>query len=186
MVVRCLPLSSSLPWLRQFWKHPGQRRLAAQGLGAAGDPALAGVLIEWMEDESLARVAGEAFSLVTGADLKYLDLNQDPLAHPDEDNEDSSPVPRRCPATDRELPYPAQEEVANWWRAHRDRFEPGQRYLCGLKIEPDNLRTVLIQGQQHQRTAAALELALQQSAKPLFEVRAPGGLQQRRLEAWTL
>ena len=78
-----------------------------------------------------------------------------------------------------------QEKVARWWRANRDRFEPGQRYLCESKIEPDGLRKVLLRGMQRQRAAAALELALLQPAKLLFEVRARGGLQQRRLEAWT-
>ena len=41
-------------------------------------PSLAGVTIEWMEIEDVARVAGEALSMIAGADLKYLDLDQDP------------------------------------------------------------------------------------------------------------
>jgi uncharacterized protein (TIGR02270 family) len=184
MAIRCLPLPEAVDWLRQLWRDPRHLRLAVLGAGAAGDPALSGVIIEWMGIEAVARVAGEAFSMVTGADLKYLDLNQDPPEHRHEDGAE------RCEGhevldADRDLPYPAQEKVAGWWQTHRDRFEPGRRYLCGVPIEPDGLRQVLLRGKQRQRAAAALELGLHQPKEPLFEVRARGSLQERRLEAWT-
>jgi uncharacterized protein (TIGR02270 family) len=185
MVTRCLPLPEAIDWLRQFWKNPQQLRLAALGAGAAGDPALAGVLIDWMAIEGVARVAGEAFSMITGADLEYLDLNQDlPENHLD-DNEEFHAEVHKVLDADRDLPYPAPSKVAEWWRTNRDRFEPGRRYLCGSEIEPDGLRQILLWGRQRQRAAAALELALLQPAETLFEVRAPGHLQQRKLQART-
>jgi uncharacterized protein (TIGR02270 family) len=181
LAVRCLPLATAVDWLRQLWKNPRRLRLAVIGAGAVGDPGLAGVIIEWMGIQSMARVAGEAFSMITGADLKYLDLNQDPPVSPKRQGGDEF----EFLDADYDLPYPAQEKVARWWQANRDRFEPGRRYLCGFAIGPDSLRRVLLRGKQRQRAAAALELALLQSKGPIFEVRARGGIQERRLQAWT-
>ncbi len=181
LAMRCLPREAAIDWLRELWKNPPHLRLAALGAGAVGDPALVGVVIEWMEVEDVAPVAGQAFSMITGADLKYLDLDRDPPTHERVEGEDEFEVLD----ADRNLPYPDTDKVAGWWRSNRDRFQPGRRYLCGLEIEPEYLRKVLIQGKQRQRAAAALELALLHPDEPLFEVRSRGRLQERRLERWT-
>jgi uncharacterized protein (TIGR02270 family) len=178
---RCVPREEAINWLRELWKDPVRLRLAALGVGAIGDPALVGVTIEWMEMEEVARVAGQAFSMITGADLKYLDLNRDPPAHESPEGEDEFEVLD----ADRDLPFPDVDKVAGWWRSNRDGFEPGRRYLGGLSIEPENLKKVLVRGKQRQRVAAALELALLEPGEPLFEVRSRGCLQERRLVPWT-
>ena len=92
LAIRCLPPPEAVEWIRQLWKDPSRLRLAALGAGAAGDPALAGVLIEWMGIEAVARVAGEAFSTITGADLAYLDLDQDPPERPHGEDADEFEV----------------------------------------------------------------------------------------------
>jgi uncharacterized protein (TIGR02270 family) len=185
LLVRCLPLAEASRWLRDLWKNPNQQRLAAIGAGVAGDPELVGWLIKMMTLESLAPVAGEAFSLITGADLKYLDLDQDPPRDPREDDEEYWAKAHEVLDVDGDLPYPAVEKVVLWWRANQHRFRPGQRYLCGCPIERDSLQNVLQEGKQRQRAAAALELALLQPTKPLLEVRARGDVQERSLAAWT-
>ena len=181
MAMRCLPREEAIGLLRELWKEPARLRLAALGVGAAGDPALAGVTIEWMAIEDVARVAGQAFSMITGADLKYLDLDQDPPSNERVEGEDEFEILD----ADRDLPYPNADKVAEWWRSIRHRLEPGRRYLCGMEIEPANLRKVLIEGKQRQRAAAALELALLRPNEPLFEVRSRGCIQERNLEQWT-
>jgi len=45
--------------------------------GAIGDPSVIPELIGQMENPELARAAGSAFSLITGADLSYEDLDGD-------------------------------------------------------------------------------------------------------------
>jgi uncharacterized protein (TIGR02270 family) len=181
LVAHCLPREEAIDWLRKLWKDPVRLRMAALGVGAVGDPTLAGVTIEWMEIDDVARVAGQAFSMITGADLKYLDLDRDPPENEPAEGEDEFEVLDE----DRDLPFPDVDKVAGWWRSNRDRLEAGRRYLCGLEIEPTNLRKVLVQGEQRQRAAAALELALLEPSVPLFEVRARGSLQERRLLPWT-
>jgi hypothetical protein len=55
------------------------------------------------------------------------------------------------------------------------------RYLLGRPITIESLRQALKIGYQRQRAAAAIELALLNPGKPLFEVRAPAHRQQRLL-----
>ena len=54
---------------------------------------------------------------------------------------------------------------------------------CGLEITAESARRTLRNGQQRQRAAAAIELALFQPRAPLFEVRARGSWQQQRLKS---
>ena len=49
-----------------------------QGAGIAGDPSYVPWLIKQMKDLKLTRLAGESFSLITGLDLAYLDLERRP------------------------------------------------------------------------------------------------------------
>ena len=83
---------------------------------------------------------------------------------------------------DLDLPWPDPALLQKWWDAHRGNFQSGTRYLLGQPIEPQALRQVLQTGRQRQRAAAALELALLQPGRPLFEVRAPGARQQHLLQ----
>ena len=64
-------------------------------------------------------------------------------------------------------------EVCSWIL---DRRSDG--HLCGKVIAPEHLKTVLREGYQRQRAAAALELAIYRPREPLFEVRAPGWKQR--------
>jgi uncharacterized protein (TIGR02270 family) len=186
LAVRCLGSAEAVDWLRQLWRNPEHLRLAVTGAAALGDPALAGVIIEWIGIEQVARAAGEAFSAMTGADLKFLDLDCDPPPHRDEGDAERDTAEHAVLDVDRDLPFPDQEKIAAWWRNSAGRFVPGRRYLCGAPIEPGSLQGVLLHGKQRQRAAAALELGLLHPAEPLFEVRARGKLQERSLEAWTL
>jgi uncharacterized protein (TIGR02270 family) len=86
---------------------------------------------------------------------------------------------------DEDLPWPEPELVRKWWQQHQGEFRPGVRYLRGKEITPASLKDTLISGNQRQRAAAALELAIRQPTQPLFEVRGPGKRQLKRLGAWT-
>ena len=148
--------------------------------------------------------------MITGADLKYLDLDQDPPGS----QKDRSEVEFEVLDRDRYVPYPAQETVAGWWKANRDRFEPGRRYLFGLPIEPNSLCKVLLQGKQQQcrrrpwkwpcsnpgnpysTSALAVEFRRRELRRgrgraqarpittPLSETRERGDRQKAKLQAW--
>ena len=145
-----------------------------QGLRAVGDPDSIPRLLEWMKDPPLARVAAEAFAHITGVHISYDKLDAEPpegfQSGPTEDptDEDVALDP------DGNLYWPDPAKCADWWAKNRKGFTGGTRYLCGKPIASDTLREVLRNGYQRQRAAAALELAIREPGKPLFEVRAPG------------
>ena len=160
MIVRTMELSSAKAWLAQLWQDPSYFRLSALGVGALGDPDLMDGLIQLMQVNDVARVAGEAFSMITGVDLAYDDLDQDMpegfVSGPTEDAADENVALD----PDENLPWPNPQLAAGWWSTHRTQFEPGRRYLCGREITVDSLCDILREGMQRQRAAAALELGL--------------------------
>jgi uncharacterized protein (TIGR02270 family) len=136
-----------------------------------------------MADTALARLAGEAFQMISG-----LDFTADTYRRPPPDGFDAGPSddpadPAVEPDPDEGLPWPDPQTVKWWWDGQRQRLRPGTRYLLGRPLEPDWLERVLREGKQRQRAAAALELALRRPGTPLFEVRAPGRRQRERLSA---
>ena len=125
-----------------------------------------------MATPRLARVAGEAFAMITGAELAYQDLDRPwpegftagPTEDPSDENVEMD--------ADENLPWPDQAKIAVWWQANQQRFEHGTRHLIGNPMTLGWLGHVLRAGYQRQRAAAALELAIRQPGTPLFEVRA--------------
>ena len=158
-----------------------QRRLL-RGAGLVGDPACVPWLIELTASDSLARLAGEAFSLITGADLAALDLERKPpegFESGPNDNPDHSDVNMD---DDDGLAWPQPQRVQAWWAANSQRFQPGIRYFMGEPLNVETCQRVLRAGYQRQRIAAAAYLSLINPGTPLFEWRAPTHRQRRLLE----
>jgi uncharacterized protein (TIGR02270 family) len=175
--LRCMPLEQAKDWHRKLRDSADHLRLAATGAGVLGDPGLVSDLLGLMELEKIKRVAGEAFSMTTGVDLASLDLDGDPPEGFEDEDVGMDP--------DEDLPWPEPELVRKWWQQHQGEFRPGLRYLRGKEITPESLKNALTSGNQRQRTAAAIELAILQPMQPLFEVRSRGKDQLKRLGAWT-
>jgi len=183
MLLRCLSLPESDEWISVMLKDPKRQSLGVQGIGIVGDPARVSELIGYMQIEALSRAAGEAFSTITGVDLKYFDLDRPKTesfeAGPTDNPEDAGVAMDQ----DEGLPWPAPDLVRKWWDKREQEFQPRVRRLRGKPIEPANLIDALKNGYQRQRTAAALELALLRPSDRLFEVRAPGRRQHEELHA---
>ncbi|MBW2739286.1 MAG: TIGR02270 family protein [Deltaproteobacteria bacterium] len=181
MAVRLLHLSDAHVWVQELFKNPNLQRLAVTGYGVIGDPMAVAWLIQMMEVEELARVAGESFTMITGVDLAYEDLEGEwpegfeagPTESPEDEDVEMDP--------DEDLPWPEPELIAGWWDKNKGKFANGTRYLLGQPISYKHLQQVLRNGYQRQRAAAALELAMLHPGKPLFEVRAPGFRQKQIL-----
>jgi uncharacterized protein (TIGR02270 family) len=174
LAIRRMERSAAMRWLEELATKPVQKRLAIQAAGALGLPDAVAWLLQQMEVPSLARVAFEAFSLITGADSDRDNLQGEkpegfesgPTENPADEDVAMDP--------DEHLAWPNLPLVTAWWQRHHERFPYGIRHLLGHPIELNNLTTVLRSGRQRQRAAASLELAIQQPGTPLFEVRAPG------------
>jgi uncharacterized protein (TIGR02270 family) len=171
--------------LQSLAEIPENGRRVIRGIGFVGDPSYCAWLVGQMTDESVARLAGEAFSLITGVDLAARDLERKPPAAfesgPNDDPNDSNVDVDE----DDGLPWPDQGRVDSWWRANSNRFQPGVRYFMGEPVNRANCLRVLKEGYQRQRMAAALHLALIDPGTPLFEWRAPAWRQQRLLAGMT-
>jgi uncharacterized protein (TIGR02270 family) len=174
MAVRCAESSATLRWLDVLGQLPGGERLAIQGYGGLGDPSAVPRLLQAMKTPALARVAGEASTFITGVDLDAQKLEgQKPEgfeAGPNDDPADENVAMD----PDDNLPWPDIDKISRWWEKNQANFRPGKRLLLGKPMDLEWLREVLRIGKQRQRAAAALELALREPGKPLFEVRAPG------------
>jgi len=168
-------------WLKRLVKDLGQKRIAVIAAGAFADPEVIPFLIDQMKVPKLARIAGESFSLITGANIAYEGLDGEKLegfeAGPTENPEDE----KVAMDADLSLPWPDPPLVQKWWNARQGNFAKGTRYLLGQPITSESLGLALKNGYQRQRAAAALELAILKPGRPLFEVRAPGFRQQQLL-----
>jgi uncharacterized protein (TIGR02270 family) len=181
VAMRCMALASAIDWQAELAKQADTMRLATIGAGAIGDPVLIPWLMEQMAVPELARVAGESFTMITGVDIAYVDLEGErpegfesgPTENPEDEDVEMDP--------DEDLPWPKPELIGAWWEKNKTGFKTGTRHLLGLPITEENLRQVLRTGRQRQRHAAALELAMLIPGQPLFEIRAPGFRQKKML-----
>jgi len=181
MAMRRLSSRDAKIWLKRLTTNMRQTRVAMVAAGALADPEVIPLLIDHMKIPKLARVAGESFSLITGAHIAY-DKLEGPKpegfeAGPTEDPEDENVAMD----SDLNLPWPDPALILKWWNTRQGSFSKGTRYLLGQPITADSLRLALKNGFQRQRAAAAVELAILKPGNPLFEVRAPGFRQQKLL-----
>jgi len=136
-----------------------RHKYAAFGcLGYTGNALLVPWLIQQAssEDERTAKLAGEAFSIITGADELVLSdtVSQPgtPSTLPAEDAEAKQALPPLeeddldadiAPGEDDALPRPNAPALANWWQANGGRFDARFRYLAGAPLSFDTFRLAL-------------------------------------------
>lgn len=161
-------------------------QLAVTAAGIIGDPRFATFLLDAMESPEQARRAGASFSLLTGSDLRRSDLDaQHPAAvvtqesvlnvtaQPDAKIETLAAPEPFDDEPEEDLVWPDVVRIRRWWDGTRQTFSQGVRYIAGRPIRFSEMTQVLETGNQHQRAAAALELALLDPSKILLDVTAP-------------
>lgn len=174
-------LAVSHELLRALAQNPADVRALIEGTGIVGDGVYVPWLIKQMGDPKLQRLAGESFSLITGLDLAYLDLDQGPSENFEPGPNDDPADPRVEMDADDDLPWPDPAKCGAWWSANKDRFEEGVRYFLGKPPERAHCIEVLKTGYQRQRRAAAQYLCLLSPGMPLFSTSAPSWRQARLL-----
>jgi uncharacterized protein (TIGR02270 family) len=158
---------------------PSRRQIRA--FGVLGDAQFVPWLIGLMDDDRLARVAGESFSMITGADLAALDLERKPpqdfVGGPSDDPGDDDVSLDE----DESLPWPDQGLVQRWWRSRAGTMPIGRRLFLGQVPTPECACRALRDGLQRQRLMAAQWLCVLAPGAKLFATAAPAWRQQRRL-----
>lgn len=181
LVLMAMPPAQAHEQLRRLAADPAQLRWLIEGVGVAGDPSYIPWLMQHMANDQLARVAGQSFSLMTGADLAWLDLERKPpeqlQAGPSDDPNDANVEMDE----DDDLPWPDAQRIQRWWAQNSSRFPVGQRYFVGAPVSREHCIEVLKTGYQRQRILAAHHLCLSEPSSVLFEWRAPSWRQAQAL-----
>jgi uncharacterized protein (TIGR02270 family) len=181
LLLRRLDVPQANAWLREFAKFPDRQRSLIRATGVVGDPLYIPWLIERMAEPATARLAGESFSMITGLDFAYRDLDRRPPADFQSGPNDDPADENVALDEDENLPWPDPERIGQWWTANRSRFSAGTPYFLGAPKATADWLEALSDAFQRQRHAAALELAIRQPDKAMFEVRARGRLQRQLL-----
>jgi len=182
LILRVMDVTTASKWLSEFTQSKEVLRQSIQGAGIIGDPLYVPWLINLMTVPEVARVAGESFSMITGVDIAYENMEgewpEGFEAGPTENPEDEDVAMD----SDEDLPWPESSLIQAWWDKNKNQFRVGARYLVGQPISIEHCQQVLKTGYQRRRRAAALELALLQTDEPLFNTSAPGFRQQQWLK----
>jgi uncharacterized protein (TIGR02270 family) len=181
LALQAMSMDAAHNTLKELARDPRQIRTLIEGSGIAGDPRYVPWLIERMTELSVARVAGEAFSLITGADLVV-----DALDCPAPENFESGPNddpadPNVDMDPDDGLPWPDGPRIEKWWAANESRFQKGTRHFMGAPVTREHCIDMLKNAYQRQRILAAHYLCLLEPGTPLFNTSAPAWRQERLL-----
>jgi len=118
------------------------KRHAVWALGFAGDLDAAEALLEATNDESVARIAGESLSTMTGLALGRSMIQPGKTLGPnveEVDLDDPPPVVR----TDDQLAVPNAKNLKSWWARERNRFSAGVDHLHGRPRTPETVHAAL-------------------------------------------
>jgi len=136
-------------------EDPGLHALWA--LGFAGDADSADVLVQAMANEKKSRVAGEAFTAITGLPIVGDMSKPGETQGPDvEEVKDEDPPP--TVQSEDSLLEPNVQKIQKWWEKERRRFVPGTRYCGGQARSPATLRNAFTGGATWRREVLLIEL----------------------------
>lgn len=144
--------------IHELTKMPDKLRWAVMGAGALGDVTNIPWLLDMMKQTGHSRVAGEAFSTITGFDIVNSHMDTDAPEDFEETPSDDLDDERVDLDADHFLPWPDVNKIRTWWEEHCSEFVPGSRYLCGKPINTEALYWIIRNGYQRQRYAASIEL----------------------------
>jgi uncharacterized protein (TIGR02270 family) len=183
LVLQAVDTTAAREILQQLAQDPRDVDWLILGCGFSGDPQYVPWLIGHMANDKTARLAGEAFTLITGADLSVSGLERSkpesfesgPTADPDDPSVEMDPQ--------RDLPWPDVSLVQRWWSENAGRFINGSRSFVGSSVTPQSCLAVLRTGAQRHRTLAAHYLCLLEAGRPLFNTSSAAWRQERLLAA---
>jgi uncharacterized protein (TIGR02270 family) len=149
------------------------RPAALFALGFTGRAAAVEACLPHLHDPKVARIAGEAFSAITGLAIRGEFQAAEPKA-PEE------PIPLEQEDLDADLvpgpaaflPLPAAAAVEAWWKkTGKAKLGASARYIGGMPYTAESVRTALAEGPMRRRHALALELAVRTRGEFLLETR---------------
>lgn len=168
LVFRILPIETARNWVSEMVAQKVDERLVVKATGVLGDPHAVNWLVSKMKNPDLSRIAGEAFSMITGVNFEQLGMIKTiPQINQENDEDDSIEL-----TLENDLQWPDAEKVTRLWQQYGKNFIVGKRYFMGRPISMQSLNTTLLHGLQRQREYAAMELAVTESGYPLVNTSA--------------
>lgn len=122
IALRRMNLSETHQFQSELANRNETKRIAIIGAGVIGDPVSVPWIIQMMGIPELACVAGESFTIITGVDIAYEDLEgewpEGFEAGPTENTADEDVEMDN----DEDLPWPKPELIQNWWKKNSNKF----------------------------------------------------------------
>lgn len=166
---RVLSVEEGRAWIGELAAIEGRTRQVIRATAALGDPHAIPWVIAQMKIPENAKLAGEAFAIITGIDLAQDELVIDmPEVSIDEGDEDDASIELD---EDENLVYPSYELVVRKWALIQSQFVPGCRYFMGhMSTNTAFLLNLRDKFPQRIRSQAAIELALSKPSEPLQNI----------------
>lgn len=168
---RALTVDMARNWISEMAARKVEEKYIIRATSVLGDPHAVNWLINKMSKPMLSRVAGEAFSMITGADFEKLGMVVKDEEAGEEAVDDGDEVSVNYDLDD-DLTQPDTQKVVRLWQQYGKNFIVGKRYFMGRPIDQTILNQSLIYGLQRQREFAAMELAMIESGQPLVNTSA--------------
>ena len=126
-----------------------------------------------MQEPKSARVAGEAFSAITGLKIEgeYCRVEDRKKRREPTPFEEEELDANLVPGPEAELPVPDPAAIKEWWRANKSRFRMEVRYLDGVPLDAAGLLGGLQLASMRRRPGLVLELAIRTHGKCRVETR---------------
>lgn len=151
IVLRASPIAEAREWINLLAQSPDNARQVIRATAALGDPHALPWLVNQTRVPQVARVAGEAFTTISGVDLTVAALAL---------REESSDADADVHDEDLHLPVPDPEKITQLLPGLKTKLGGGYRCLLGNPVEDKHLQSVFASCHQRHRKSAALELAL--------------------------
>lgn len=177
-VFKVLPIDKARTWISKFAQQPEMQRAVIRAVGILGDPHAVPWLIEKMNHFETAKIAAEAFTLITGIDLQEAELTIEPPKEIQQVPNDQADDENVELDEDENLPFPYVSKINHAWLRYRDRYKVGARYIMGIEVTENSpaivakLKNMLKQAGQRQRASLALTLTLLDAQSPYINVKA--------------
>ncbi len=177
LAVRFAEAEDAMGLLRTAFAN-GHERTAVDAAVALGRGEVVPWLFSLFERPELARLAGWAFSAITGVDLAANHLTKGPPAGFQSGASDSPFEHEVRMDPDARLPFPDLGRIGTDWARGKHTSASQERLLGGKLRDKSSLVETLKTASQRVRAIAAVDLALTTHGK-VVEVRAPGFRQVR-------
>ena len=148
-------------------------RVVIQAAGIIGETPVIPWLIKQMHEPEVARIAGLAFTLMTGVDLEQAQLDKEVEIEFEDNPESEIEDDADAEHDDSDLPWPDPIKLRSFWDKNEQSYQAGERYFLGKPVEPDTLNKALQNGNQLQRSTTAIKLAVLESNEILLNIATP-------------